>query len=173
MIRLARWEATPLSNEPILVRDVMVTDVQCCAAEDSLRDALEIMLEQGLTTLPVVDPSQNCVGVIAAVDLLAPSDDDLEEDVRRLTNQSGDEQTYVAETVETRGLAAHAVEDFMSSRVVAVAPDTELHKAAGIMLKNQIHHLVVIDAQDKIIGILSTMDILEVYANEGQVSEAQ
>lgn len=161
-----------MAIEPALVRDVMVTDVQCCSPDDTLRDALDIMLEQGLTTLPVVDPAQNCLGVIAAVDLLAPSDEDeLDEDVRRLTTQSGDENGYVAETVQTRGLAAHVVEDFMSSRVIAVAPDTELHNAAGVMLKNQIHHLVVIDAQDKLIGILSTMDILEVYAQEGQTGE--
>ena len=156
-----------MDTEPVLVRDVMVTDVQCCAPDDSLRDALDIMLEQGLTTLPVVDAGQNCLGVIAAVDLLAPSEE-MEEELRRLTNPSGDENGYVAETVQTRGLAVHTVEDFMSSRVVAVAPDTELHKAAGIMLKNQIHHLVVIDAEDKLTGILSTMDILEVYANEGE-----
>ena len=92
----------------------------------------------------------------------------MEDELRRLTTQSGAENGYVAETVETRGLATHIVEDFMSSRVVAVAPDTELHKAAGVMLKNQVHHLVVIDAQDKLIGILSTMDIIEVFANEGK-----
>lgn len=160
-----------MDTAPVLVRDVMVTDVQVCGPDDTLRDALDIMLEQGLTTLPVVDPGQNCVGVIAAVDLLAPSEE-MEEELRVLTGQSNDENGYLPETVQTRGLASHMVEDFMSSRVVAVAPDTELHKAAGIMLKNQVHHLVVIDAQDKLIGILSTMDILEVYANEGEVAEA-
>lgn len=160
-----------MASEPVLVRDVMVTDVQCCSPEDTLRDALDIMLEQGLTTLPVVDAAQNCLGVIAAVDLLAPSDE-MEEELRRLTSQSGAENGYVAETVQTRGLASHTVEDFMSSRVVAVAPDTELHKAAGVMLKNQIHHLIVVDAQDKLTGILSTMDIIEVFANEGRVAEA-
>lgn len=156
-----------MDTAPVLVRDVMVTDVQVCGPDDSLRDALDTMLEQGLTTLPVVDVAQNCLGVIAAVDLLAPSDE-MEEELRRLTNQSGAENGYVAETVQTRGLAAHTVEDFMSSRVVAVAPDTELHKAAGIMLQNQIHHLVVIDSEDRLIGILSTMDILKVYADEGK-----
>jgi CBS-domain-containing membrane protein len=33
-----------------------------------------------------------------------------------------------------------------------------------MMLQNQIHHLIVVDAQGHLIGILSTMDILEAFA---------
>ena len=156
-----------MDTAPVLVRDVMVTQVQCCSVDDTLRDALDVMLEQGLTTLPVVDARQNCVGVIAAVDLLAPSEE-MEEEFRAIAAKSGAENSYLAETVETRGLAAHVVEDFMTTHVVAVAPDTELHKAAAEMLTNQIHHLVVIAPDDRLVGILSTMDILEVFAKQGQ-----
>lgn len=145
------------------VRDVMVEDVQYVAPEDTLRDAMEVMMEQGLTTLPVVDPSQHCIGVIAAVDLLAPTDE-MEEELRRVTNTSGEEHGYLAEVVPLRGLASHSVEDFMSSKVVAVAPETPLQKAAALMLQHQVHHLIVVDHEDHIIGILSTMDILEVFA---------
>lgn len=153
------------------VRDVMVEEVQSVAPEDTLRDAMEVMMEQGLTTLPVVDPTQHCIGVIAAVDLLAPTDE-MEEELRRVTAASGEEHGYLAEVVPLRGLAAHSVEDFMSANVITVAPETPLPIAAGLMLQHQVHHLIVVDHEDHIIGILSTMDILETIAAPVEAARA-
>ena len=147
----------------MLVRDVMVEDVQSVSAEDTLRDALEVMLDNGLTTLPVVSGGQKCRGIIAAVDML-PASEELDDEVAKLASRSGEETAYVAETVPLRGLASHAVEDFMSTNVVSVTAETTLPAAAAMMLQNQIHHLIVVDTQGHIIGILSTMDILEAFA---------
>ncbi len=146
-----------------LVRDVMVEDVQSVAPEDTLRDALETMLEMGLTTLPVLDEHRRCVGVIAAVDML-PASEALDDTLQRLTHTSAEETRYIADAVPLRGLAAHRVEDFMSTAVVSVGPDLPLPEAAAVMLQNQIHHLVVLDVEERVIGILSTMDILAAFA---------
>lgn len=145
------------------VKDVMVEDVQFVSPGDTLRDALEVMLDNGLTTLPVVEGTQDCVGVIAAVDML-PASEELDDALHRLANRSAQEAPYVADVVPLRGLAAHRVEDFMSTHVVSVGPDTTLPEAASTMLANQVHHLVVVDEKRHLIGILSTMDILEAFA---------
>jgi len=145
------------------VRDVMVEQVVSVSEGQSLRDALDMMLDNGLTTLPVIDARRHCIGVIAAVDML-PASEQLDDEVRDLSVKSGQEQGYVAETVPTQGLAQHAVVDFMSAAVVTVGGGAGLPEAAAKMLQNQIHHLIVVDDQDHVIGILSTMDILEAFA---------
>jgi len=145
------------------VRDVMVEQVVSVSEGQSLRDALDMMLDHGLTTLPVIDSGRHCVGVIAAVDML-PASEQLDDDVLALSRTSSQEQTYTADTVPTQGLAQHAVEDFMSGAVVTVGGGTALQKAAATMLQNQIHHLIVVDDQKHVIGIVSTMDILEAFA---------
>lgn len=145
------------------VRDVMVEQVVSVSEGQSLRDALDMMLDNGLTTLPVIDAGRHCVGVIAAVDML-PASEQLDDEVRDLSHKSSEEQGYVAETVPTQGLAQQAVEDFMSAAVVTVGGGASLPDAAAKMLQNQIHHLIVVDDQDHVIGILSTMDILEAFA---------
>ncbi len=145
------------------VRDVMVEQVVSVSEGQTLRDALDAMLDNGLTTLPVIDTGRHCIGVIAAVDML-PASEQLDDEVRTLSRTSGQEQPYLADTVPTHGLGRHSVEDFMSSAVVTVSAATALPTAAGAMLHNQIHHLIVVDDQDHVIGIISTMDILEAFA---------
>lgn len=149
------------------VRDVMVEQVVSVSETQSLRDALDAMLDNGLTTLPVIDDQHHCLGVIAAVDML-PASEALDDEMRSLSRTSAAEQSYTAETVPTLGLAQHAVSDFMSSAVVTVGGGELLQDAAAMMLHNQIHHLIVVDDQEHVIGILSTMDILEAFAQTPQ-----
>ena len=149
------------------VRDVMVEQVVSVSEGQSLRDALDMMLDNGLTTLPVLDKGGHCVGVIAAVDML-PASEQLDDDVLALSRTSSQERVDTADTVPTQGLSQHAVEDFMSAAVVTVSGGTGLPKAAETMLQNQIHHLIVVDDQKHVIGIVSTMDILEAFAQASQ-----
>jgi CBS domain-containing protein len=48
----------------------------------------------------------------------------------------------------------------MSDRVVMAAPDERVTDVADKMLDGQIHHIPVVDADDNLLGIISTMDIL-------------
>jgi CBS domain-containing protein len=146
------------------VKDIMVEDVVSVSEGQSLRDALDAMLDNGLTTLPVVDAGRHCIGVIAAVDML-PASEQLDDEMGRLSRTSGQEQGYSPDIVPTQGLSNHAVEDFMSAAVVTVSAGAKLTVAASTMLQNQIHHLIVVDDQDHLIGIISTMDILEAFAS--------
>lgn len=55
------------------------------------------------------------------------------------------------------------VEDIMSSRVHIALRNNRAKDAAGMMLKNGVHHLVVME-DGKVIGMLSSMDIVKTYA---------
>lgn len=147
----------------MLLRDVMVSDVHSVGAEDSLHTVLDSMLENGLATLPVVDEEGRCVGMIAAVDLLAPTHA-LDTDLQTLAKSSQEDRGDFVEVFERSGLSECVVQDFMSTRVVSAAPTTTLPDAANKMLQNQIHHLVVLGPDSRLQGIVSTMDILEAFA---------
>ena len=53
----------------------------------------------------------------------------------------------------------------MSKQVESVHKDTTLKEAAQKMLSKEMHHLVVMD-QDKVVGIISSMDFVEIAARE-------
>jgi CBS domain-containing protein len=52
------------------------------------------------------------------------------------------------------------VRDFMTRRVIAVAPDTAIVDAAKLMLEHKISGLPVADAAGRVVGIVSEHDLL-------------
>lgn len=52
------------------------------------------------------------------------------------------------------------VADFMTSRVITVAPDDALSEAARLMLEHKISGLPVVDTQGRVVGIISEHDLL-------------
>ena len=52
------------------------------------------------------------------------------------------------------------VEDFMTRRVVTIAPDAPILAAAKLMLENHISGLPVIDASAAVVGVISEGDLL-------------
>ena len=49
--------------------------------------------------------------------------------------------------------------DFMSSPVIAVAPEDSIETAVALMTENAIHHLPVIDGRGMLVGMLAQSDI--------------
>lgn len=57
------------------------------------------------------------------------------------------------------------VEDIMSDRVHIALKNNRVKDAAGMMAKNHVHHLVVMH-EGNVVGMLSALDIVRVYAEE-------
>lgn len=64
-----------------------------------------------------------------------------------------------------RGNDEEIVEDLMTDRVHIVLPNNRVQDAANLMVKNKIHHLVVME-KGEVVGMLSSMDIVRLYAVE-------
>lgn len=58
------------------------------------------------------------------------------------------------------------VKDVMSDFVHIVVPNNRVKDAARMMVKHGVHHLVVME-HAKVVGMLSSMDIMKVYAEQG------
>ncbi len=52
------------------------------------------------------------------------------------------------------------VEAFMSTRVLAIRLDEDVLKAADLMLTHNVRHLVVVDSNGSLVGMLSIRDVL-------------
>ena len=51
------------------------------------------------------------------------------------------------------------VKEMMRSPVFTITPDENVHRAMFLMQKNRIRHLPVVDADDRVIGIVSSRDV--------------
>jgi len=50
--------------------------------------------------------------------------------------------------------------DIMTTDIVTVTPETEIVKAAGILLKNRVNGLPVVDDSGKLVGMLCQIDLI-------------
>ncbi|KAF6257882.1 inosine-5'-monophosphate dehydrogenase [Scenedesmus sp. NREL 46B-D3] len=145
------------------VADAMTaTSLYSCKPEDTVDDALEMLVQHRITGLPVVDASGTVVGVVSDYDLLA---------LDKLGSVKNDKQLFPAadETwqafKEVKILLAKSsgkkVADVMTATPITVHPETDLDAAATLLLSKKIHRLPVVDAQGQLVGVLSRGNLVK------------
>lgn len=61
-----------------------------------------------------------------------------------------------------RGLAANRIASLMSQPVITVNPGTSFSEAAHLLVSNRIGGLPVVDSKEKLVGIITESDFLEI-----------
>jgi CBS-domain-containing membrane protein len=147
------------------LRDIISRDVVSVNPQDTLREALDAMVENHVSALPVVDARQHCVGVLSVTDLIGMTKD-LSDELNALSESGGLDHEALVQKLEHAELLTEQVQAWMSRDVISISiGDTVLH-AAQQMLRNRVHRLVVVDEQQRIAGVVSTMDLLAAFAGE-------
>ena len=145
------------------VKEFITRDTVTLNAGDSIHEALELMGQNRVSALPVVDKKKRCIGIFSTsdlVDLTRDTDDDLRElDLVDLSTKR-----FLVDKL-AHSFGNEKVETFMSESVVTVGMETLIGRATREMLRNHVHHLPVVDHDNRLIGIISTMDILAEFAD--------
>ncbi|MBI1900851.1 MAG: CBS domain-containing protein [Planctomycetia bacterium] len=145
----------------LLVGDVLNREVVVVGADATVHESLQMMGANRVAVLPVLDRTQRCVGIISASDLLSLArelDEDL-EDLRlgELSHQ------WLAERLAEHDMDRRPVTELMTDKVESATPQTPIVKAARKMLRGNIHRLPVLDTKGRLVGIVSTTDILAAF----------
>lgn len=129
-----------MSEEPLLVNDIMAEDVITIRADKPLFEAIEIMVENDISGVVVVDFVDDVVGIISAIDVF------------KVFNEEESDKEFIAE-------------DIMTPYTINIQPETAAEEAAKIMLENGIHRLVVTasPSKKKPMGIISSTDVLRAF----------
>jgi CBS domain-containing protein len=145
------------------VKDVMSRDVVTINAGDTIHEALRLMGENRVSALPVVDSRDHCVGILSTSDLVDMTRD-VDDDLYQLDMVDPTSRRFLLDKL-AHSMGDESVQSFMSEAVATVDINTTIGKATREMLRNRIHHLPVVDESDRLIGIISTMDILAEFAD--------
>ena len=144
------------------VRDIMSKEVVYVDSADSVQDALDLMAENRVAALPVVDGKLHCIGMLSTSDLVDVARD-LSDDLLHLDELSSLTGGWLINKLG-QDFGEKRLQDLMSIDVETIVQEATIGKAAQEMLRHQVHRLPVVDDHDRLIGIVSTMDILEVVA---------
>jgi CBS-domain-containing membrane protein len=152
-----------LTAYQLMSRDVMVVPEHM-----SLRRAARLLSESHISGAPVVDETGRCVGVLSATDFVrrAGKDNGLSKPV--------DIPGFWADWCingEIDRLPEEEVFKFMTKDPVTIRPATPLADLARQMVDGHIHRLIVVDVQERPIGVVSSTDILAAVARAALVSQ--
>ncbi len=138
------------------VRDIMVSPARTVVADATLLDAVRLMVNTGISGLPVVDAEGRLVGMLTEGDLLRRAEIGSERHRPRWLEYLIGPRKLADEYISTN---SRAVRDLMSAQPIFVAPDVELDEVADIMAKAMVKRLPVVE-HGKIVGIVSRSDLL-------------
>ncbi len=138
------------------VQDFLRRDLSSLERDTPIRQAIRLLEDSGLSSLPVVDEEGKVVGIISERDIiraLLPSYVDMLRSTSFLP--SLDQLKRKLEEIGN-----HPVERYMTREVVAVRPeDTDLY-AADIMLRKGLKQLPVVDREGRLVGVVRRIDLL-------------
>ena len=141
-----------------VARDIMTQSVATIRPNETLHDALAMLSENRVTSLPVTDAAGVCLGVISQTDILAAVfEADVENSELGVEHPLAD---VLFGRIPLDDLTNQRVDDLMSDEVVSVGPDDLVTALADKMLGKRVHHLPVCGADGVLLGVVSTMDIL-------------
>jgi predicted transcriptional regulator len=145
------------------VGDVMSKEVVSVMPDDTVHDCIQRMVENRVYSLPVLGSQDECIGFISSSDLMEVTQE-LDEDLADLENADVITGRWLLERL-MEGMGHTKVAEVMSEDVATVNVETRLPKAAREMLRNGVHRLPVIDIKDRVVGIISTTDILSAFVD--------
>lgn len=138
------------------VKEIMTKDVKSLSGEETVKDALDIISRLEISGLPVIDKDKNLLGMFT------------EKDVLRiilpgyLTQVGAFVYGDDPKNIKNKFLNLHnlKVAEVMNKAVETVKEDTSLSEAARLMLTKNVRRMPVLDANKKVIGIISRYDVL-------------
>ena len=145
------------------VDEIMRADVETVAPDVSVLDAIDIMLERGVSELVAVDQERRVVGVVTAADIIARSG------FRRPADDAGAAGTSGG-TWQNRWrlkAAGTTVGELMSSPAMTTTPDATVASSAARMVTLAFQRLPVVDSDGRLVGLVSQRDVLRTVARRG------
>jgi CBS domain-containing protein len=127
------------------VHEVMSDRPRCVTPDTPVAEAAQLMENEDVGSLPVLD-GERVVGMVTDRDIVVRA---------------------VARGKDPRGMP---VREVASGDLVTLTPDDDLSDALGLMATHQVRRLPVVDAENRLVGIVAQADLARV-AGEKAVGE--
>ncbi len=119
-------------------------EVITAAATTTIDEAMDLLIKHQIGCLPVIDSTNKLIGII--------SDKDIFEKIH-----------------QTKGKYQNlTVQDLMKTELIVGLPDDNIDYIAGLMEKNYIRHVPIVDG-DHVIGMISLRDIHKTFVKNKEI----
>jgi len=144
-------------------RDVMSKPVVSVHPDTPTREIARLLLDKGISAVPVVDDNGAPIGMVSESDLIRP-----ERAAREAWRQSWLEIFAEGEPLAPELLAwlqsqSHSARTVMSAPVITVSEHTELGEIARVLVTHRIKRVPVV-RDGRVTGIIARDDLLRALA---------
>ena len=148
------------------VRDIMDASPATVAPDTPVEELVSVLREHSIPGVPVVDDAGSCVGIVTEADLVLP-DDEGDLHLPHYINLFGG--TVFLESLgryeqRLRKAFASTAEDMMTRDPDTVGPDMSAKEAARLIHESGHNRLPVVDADGRLVGVVTRLDVLGALA---------
>ncbi len=139
----------------IHVRDIMARDVVAVEYGDELERVWQRMRGEKVKGVPVLDRARRVIGIVTILDFLKLVGPCEPENVfQRLCQMIRRTPGMTSEKAEVAG-------QIMTAQVVTAREDAHIVSLIPLFSRHGIHHLPVVDNNDKLVGMVTQSDLME------------
>lgn len=121
----------PVVNTDIVpITEIMTRTAVTSRADSSVHSLIALITQHHVGCIPIVDDKHRPMGIVTKLDL-----------------------------IECGGESRTTAREIMMPHAMVVSAEDTVARAASLMASEQIHHLLVVDSDRVLIGVVSTFDI--------------
>lgn len=159
--RKARGKAVSRTRPAVIAKDIMMRKVVTVGPDAQVRDVAKLLVEKGISGVPVVSAGGELLGIVSEGDLMRRSEIETDRSRSWWLRFFAAADDLAAEFVKSHALK---VADVMTRDVISVGPDTPLRDIATILEKHRIKRVPIM-RRGKLIGIVSRANLVQTLAS--------
>jgi CBS domain-containing membrane protein len=140
-----------------LVKDLMTSEVTVIREDREVHELEKLLLQQRIHGVPVVDIHERIIGVVSQTDLLNWH---FETGVDGMPFHAEVQGGKAARGLHLSDIRTARVSEIMSPLIHVIGPESSVQEAASRLIRERIHRLIVVDAEFRVLGVLSALDVL-------------
>ncbi len=132
-------------EQAVFAKEVMQTRMLTAEPEQSLLEAARLFADHHIDHLPVKNRNGKLVGILSQHDL-----------IRNMAAEGSARETQIA--------------DVMTPHVLTATANTTLREISRVMVMEDIHCIPIVDANQKMIGLITAGDMLQCMVNHHKLN---
>ncbi len=137
-----------IDMDDIFVGRLMSSPVTTVAADTPAETAAQLMLDEGISSVVVVDEDNQLEGILTSTD-------------------------FVAVAAEGESAVDASVAEFMSTDLVTTTANESIEAVATRLIEHGTHHLPVVDETEGVVGMVTTTDLTAYLSGIGETDPAR
>lgn len=149
------------------VSEIMTKDVVYVFEDTHVYEIARLLIEHGISGVPVVNSDGGLVGIITEGDLMVETASLHYPTYLQILDGIVYLQSTKKYETELRKALATVAADLMTPNVIAVTPETDLGDLARLMFEKHVHPVPVVQ-DGKVVGIVSRADLIRLMIKESE-----